>query len=71
MNTQVLQQEMDRAVDQGIFPGGVFLVAQGDKPVAIITTGRLGHDTQTAPVQEDTVYDLASLTKVLSTTIWL
>lgn len=63
---------LEGAVAQGIFPGCVAMVGRGDAIVYHEAHGTLGsHDAFFAryePVARDTVYDLASLTKVLATT---
>ncbi len=62
--TQVLRD----AVAARVFPGAVVEVGNEDGPLAITTAGRLQYEDDTPPVTPDTVYDLASLTKVLCTT---
>ncbi|MDY6852642.1 MAG: serine hydrolase, partial [Thermodesulfobacteriota bacterium] len=69
MDAARLQKEMDRAVSQGVFPGGVLLTAVGTERVNIVCAGRIETGTQSRPVTPETIYDLASLTKILSTTI--
>lgn len=63
---------LEDAVLRGVFPGCVALVGRGDAIVYHEAHGTLGsHDAFFArhePVARDTVYDLASLTKVLATT---
>ncbi len=58
---------MDAAVDAGVFPGGVLHVQRGEQVIHASAHGL----TRLAPPGEavglDTVYDLASLTKVLAT----
>ncbi|MFH1090520.1 MAG: serine hydrolase domain-containing protein, partial [Pseudomonadota bacterium] len=63
------QDLMDEAVTQGVFPGGVLLVAAGHEVIGEITAGSLDRGEKPRPVSADTIYDLASLTKVLSTTV--
>ena len=62
-----LQGEMDRAVSEGVFPGGVLAAALGED-VRMVCSGRLDYGAGSPPTSPDTVYDLASLTKILSTT---
>jgi serine-type D-Ala-D-Ala carboxypeptidase len=63
---------LEDAVEAGVFPGCVAIVGRGDAIVYHEAHGSLGsHDAFFArhqPVERDTVYDLASLTKVLATT---
>ncbi len=56
------------AIDARVFPGAVVEVGQRAGPVVSLVEGRLTYDLDAARVTEDTIYDLASLTKVLSTT---
>lgn len=69
MNINPLQQAMDQAVKDKSFPGGVLLVGQGDRPAAVVASGRLTYRPEDRAVDADTVYDLASLTKSLSTAV--
>jgi len=63
-----LQQRLDDAVAAGAFPGAVCVVTRHGQTVARVTAGRLTYEADAAPVQADTRYDLASLTKVCATT---
>jgi CubicO group peptidase (beta-lactamase class C family) len=56
------------AIDARVFPGAVVEVGQRAGPLASLVEGRLTYDLDAAQVAEDTIYDLASLTKVLATT---
>jgi len=56
-------------VSQGVFPGGVLLIAVGPETAGLVCAGRIETGTQSRPVTPETIYDLASLTKILSTTI--
>jgi serine-type D-Ala-D-Ala carboxypeptidase len=63
----VIQTAMDRAVQDGVFPGGV-LAARSDGEVRVLVrAGTLSSEPASDPVQASTVYDLASLTKPLAT----
>ncbi len=59
---------MDAAVARGVFPGGVLLAAHAGRVLSQIPAGRLTYAPDAPPVTPGTIYDLASLTKVLSTT---
>ncbi len=62
------QRLMKDAVSDGVFPGGVLLVSQnGD--VLIHEAFGLGDLTTGIPVSTRTIFDLASLTKPLATTL--
>jgi CubicO group peptidase (beta-lactamase class C family) len=64
--------EVDRVVEGAIaeraFPGAVLAVGRDGALVHLRSFGRLVFDEDAPPVSADTVYDLASLTKVLATT---
>ena len=66
-------EEVDRLlegfVEQGAFPGGVLAVGYQGKLAHLYPFGRLSYDAGAPAVTTDTIYDLASLTKVLATTI--
>ncbi|MEM7585769.1 MAG: serine hydrolase, partial [Acidobacteriota bacterium] len=53
---------------QGAFPGGVLAVGRGDRLVHLRAFGRFSSAEDAPPVRENTIYDLASLTKVVATT---
>jgi CubicO group peptidase (beta-lactamase class C family) len=56
------------AVSARIFPGAVVEVGHAGGPLAATAEGRLTYEIKAAPVDGATIYDLASLTKVLATT---
>jgi serine-type D-Ala-D-Ala carboxypeptidase len=64
-----LKAVMLDGVNEGVFPGGVLIVARGDRIVERLAVGRLSGEKSKSPDPEHTVYDLASLTKVLSTVV--
>lgn len=67
IDTGAIQAAMDRAVQDGVFPGGV-LAARSDGDVRVlVAAGTLSLEPASVPVQASTVYDLASLTKPLAT----
>ena len=57
---------LDRAVADGAFPGGVLAVGWNNK-LAVHPFGKLSCDAKSAPVRADTIYDVASLTKLIVT----
>jgi CubicO group peptidase (beta-lactamase class C family) len=67
--TMKIRREMEAAVAGGVFPGGVLLAAVGETVAVIAEAGRMESDPPQRPVEPDTIYDLASLTKILSTTL--
>ncbi len=60
-------ETMERAVVDGAFPGGVLAVGYRGQ-LAVRAFGKLSYDEGAATVNPDTLYDLASLTKVVVTT---
>jgi CubicO group peptidase (beta-lactamase class C family) len=59
---------VERAVAQRAFPGGVVAVGKDGALVHLRAFGRLSYDADAPEVRTDTIYDLASLTKVVVTT---
>jgi CubicO group peptidase (beta-lactamase class C family) len=56
-----------RATFDCVLPGGVVEVGRASGPVATFAEGRLTYDAGSTAASPDTIYDLASLTKVLAT----
>jgi len=65
---QPVQALLQEAVAQGVFPGGVLAVGYQGHLAVLHPFGRLTYDDDASPVRADTLYDLASLTKVVATT---
>jgi beta-N-acetylhexosaminidase len=59
---------LDQALEEKRFPGGVVAVGKDGALVHLRPFGRLTYDRDAAEVHADTIYDLASLTKVIVTT---
>jgi len=59
---------MSRAIRAGGFPGGVVVVGRRGATAVEKGFGNLGYSDKTKVVAERTIYDLASLTKVVGTT---
>ena len=59
---------LERAIADHAFPAAVIEVGSAGAPLWREAFGRLTYDAPAAVTTEDTVFDLASLTKVLSTT---
>jgi CubicO group peptidase (beta-lactamase class C family) len=59
---------LDEAVARRAFPGGVLAVGRDGALVHLRAFGRLSYDAGASEVVPDTIYDLASLTKVVATT---
>jgi CubicO group peptidase (beta-lactamase class C family) len=62
-----LRAYLDREVEAGAFPGGVVLIGHQGRVALSHAFGRYGEDDP-RPVTDSTVYDLASLTKVVGLT---
>lgn len=63
-----LRERLTAAVANGAFPGAVCLVARHGEVVAEVAVGSTSYGADARPVRPDTLYDLASLTKVCATT---
>lgn len=59
---------LQRAVEQRTFPGAACAVVQRGKIVLLAGVGRLRYEAEAPPVRLDTIFDLASVSKVLATT---
>ncbi|MDR2339136.1 MAG: beta-lactamase family protein [Deltaproteobacteria bacterium] len=61
---------LERAVSEGVTPGAVLLAGSLTEPGRVLTlsVGNLGRTRERVPTTLDALYDLASLTKVASTT---
>lgn len=59
---------LDAAVQKGTFPGGVVAIGHAGKLALLEPVGRLDSAANAAAVSDDSLYDLASLTKVVATT---
>jgi CubicO group peptidase (beta-lactamase class C family) len=62
------QRVLDDAVVAKTFPGAIVEVGGRRGPTVVLTSGRLTYEPDAPIVGASTVYDLASLTKVLATT---
>jgi CubicO group peptidase (beta-lactamase class C family) len=65
---EAIDHIMSRAIRAGGFPGGVVIVGRRGATVLEKGYGNLGWSDKTKVVAERTIYDLASLTKVVATT---
>ena len=59
---------IQKAIKDSAFPGAVLLVAQNGKVLHKKAFGHLTYDPASAPMQTNTLFDLASVTKVIATT---
>ena len=62
------RQVLQRAVADCAFPAAVIEVGRANQPIWREAFGRLTFDADGTPTRDDTIFDLASLTKVLATT---
>ena len=60
-----------RGVEEGVFPGAVLLIARKGQVLFLKETGHSALIPNRIPMSEDTIFDLASLTKPLATTLAL
>jgi len=63
-----LDRVLEDFVEEGAFPGGVVAVGYRGALVHLHPFGRYTYDEDSPAVEVDTIYDLASLTKVVATT---
>ena len=64
-----LEEQMDVAVQRGVFPGAVLLVKDGTRVFYLRAFGQRALEPLPAVMQEDTIFDVSSLTKPLATTV--
>jgi CubicO group peptidase (beta-lactamase class C family) len=64
-----IEQLLMKGAREGVYPGAVLLVARRGEIVFFEETGHRSLVPHTAPMQKDTIFDLASLTKPLATTL--
>jgi CubicO group peptidase (beta-lactamase class C family) len=57
---------LERAISARVFPGAAVEIGRGNGALATITRGTLRYDAHSAAVGPETIYDLASLTKVVA-----
>ena len=60
---------LEHGVEEGVFPGAVLLVARKGQILFLKETGHLSLIPDRVSIKRDTVFDLASLTKPLATTL--
>ena len=63
-----VEEALDSAVGRGVFPGAVLLVRDATRVFYLRAVGCRQLEPTPAPMAEDTIFDLASLTKPLATT---
>jgi CubicO group peptidase (beta-lactamase class C family) len=60
---------LKKGAAEGVYPGAVLLVAREGEVVFFEETGYVGLSPEHVPTRKDTIFDLASLTKPLATTL--
>lgn len=65
---RLMDEAFERAIAKGEVPGGVVLVGRGDDVLHEKAYGLLARVPEAEPARIGTIYDLASLTKVVATT---
>ena len=65
-----VEQQARGAVGDGVTPALSFRVLRGVTVEYALDCGRLGIEADAPPTRQDTVFDLASLTKPLTTWLW-
>jgi CubicO group peptidase (beta-lactamase class C family) len=68
MSFDAIEREIDDAVQRRVFPGAVLLVRQGQRVFYHRAFGHRSLEPEVTPMQEDTIFDVSSLTKALATT---
>ena len=63
-----IDELMDKAVNDSVFPGGVLLVSKDGQVFYNKAVGNFTYDENSEPVQINTMFDLASVSKVMGTT---
>lgn len=69
MNIQRIVPLLTEAVQRGVFPGASLLVARGEDVLFEACVGNACVDSESWPVVGDTLFDLASVTKALGTSV--
>src|SRR3989337_3215971 len=69
MDFQPVESAFQEAVAQGVFPGGLVLVSKDGEIVFEQALGSRSLIPEKTPLKPNTIFDLASLTKPLATTV--
>jgi len=62
---------LKQGVSEGVYPGAVLLVAKNSQAIFSHEVGYQSLSSKSVPIKKDTIFDLASLTKPLTTTLCL
>ena len=66
-----IEHILQAAIDDGVTPGLAFGISRHDETPRFWFAGQHSHLKDAEPVEATTIFDLASLTKPLSTTLWV
>ena len=67
--TNKITESLKRGLKEKVYPGAVLLVAKGEDIVFFHNVGNRALTPKPLPMEKETIFDLASLTKPLSTTL--
>lgn len=60
-----IKERLEQAVKDGVFPGAVVGVVKANGERLVLPVGNLTYDRKSSPVVENTIYDIASITKAI------
>lgn len=63
-----IEDAFEQAIADGQIPGAVCVIGRGDETLCHVTVGDRAVEPERLPMESDTIFDLASLTKVVATT---
>jgi len=69
MDFSAVERALEEAAERGAFPGAVLLVSRRDETLLERAVGSRSLEPERHPMRADVVFDLASLTKPLATTV--
>ncbi len=64
---EIIQKELDQAVEKEIFPGASLLIARGNDVLCLANSGHTHNGPRSRKIENDTLFDIASLTKPMAT----
>lgn len=67
--TNPIKEMLEKGVSEGVFPGGVLLAAHKGEVILFEDAGHRSLEPEKSVMSRDTIFDLASLTKPLATTM--
>lgn len=69
MSFAAVEREMEAAISRGVFPGAVLLVRDKSRAFYLRAFGAHTYEASATLIHEDTVFDVASLTKAFATSV--